>query len=71
MVVPLGCARGLTSIVMSLPSHMATMPLLGLSVAFDVSSRRDTEAIEARASPRNPSVATASRSSIEAILLVA
>ena len=43
----------------------------GLPPARDASASRDTEAIDASASPRKPSVAIASRSSAGAILVVA
>src|SRR5690554_5733103 len=55
---------------MSRPS-VSTCQALSASSAQEVSSRRDTELIEASASPRKPRVATRSRSSRSVILLVA
>ena len=56
---------------MSLPSVVARSALAGSSSVLEVRLSRPTEAIDASASPRKPSVATAARSATEAILLVA
>ena len=66
---PLGCGAGCSSTFISRPSEIAFHPLL--SPEFDVSVNRDTDAMLAKASPRNPKVETASRSSRSVILLVA
>lgn len=68
-VVPGACAVGSTSPIHG-PSARSAWPC-GSSAVRVASEKRDTEAIEASASPRKPMVATASRSSSEPILLVA
>ena len=70
-LVPRGCGAGETRGAISRPSATTRQPLAGSSETFENSSRRDTELIEASASPRKPRLATPSRSSRLSILLVA
>src|SRR6056297_387931 len=69
MTVPGGVANGSMSPALP-PSHSMRMPDSAPS-GREPSDSRDTEAMLASASPRKPRLATASRSSSEAILLVA
>ena len=68
-LVPCGCAAGWSSTSISLPSETAFHP--EPSPLLEVNAKRETDAILANASPRKPSVDTASRSSRPKILLVA
>src|SRR5688572_26556211 len=68
-VVPCGCALGSTA--PTRPPSTSSVAPWSASRWRDESEKRLTEAIEGSASPRKPSVATPSRSSSEAILLVA
>ena len=69
MVVPGGCAAGRT--LVSAPPSTSSCAACSAPAARETIRSRDTEPIEGSASPRKPSVVTASRSSSEAILLVA
>ena len=69
-VVPRGCPAGVTEGAMSRPSTCTCQPSASPSTLLARVSR-DTELIAARASPRNPRVPMASRSSSPRILLVA
>ncbi len=68
-LVPRGCAAGRT------PPAAAPSTVISAAAAapaaWEATLKRATEPIEGSASPRKPSVVTASRSSSEAILLVA
>ncbi len=70
-LVPRGCGAGETRGAISRPSATTRQPLAGSSETFENSSSRETELIEASASPRKPRLATPSRSSRLSILLVA
>ena len=68
-VVPRGCGAGTVS---AAPSwRWRIVAPCSASAARDVSARRDTDAMLASASPRNPIVLTLCRSAIDASLLVA
>ncbi len=69
MVVPGGCAAGIGAPID--PASTLTLAPRSASTWRDTISKRDTEAIEGNASPRNPSVVIAARSSALEILLVA
>jgi hypothetical protein len=69
-VVPTGCAAGLTVTVHIAPFGIS-LPGFLLFRRAEVSVKRETELILASASPRKPRLIIASRSSSEAILLVA
>src|SRR5580704_12982668 len=69
MVVPGGWAAGRTGL--SAPPSQLISAACAAASAHDTRRSRATEPIEGSASPRKPSVLTASRSSSDAILLVA
>src|SRR5690625_1127772 len=69
MLVPRGCCAGRGS--RACPAATSTRMAISPSPGREVSAKRDTDATEASASPRKPMVATCSRSSKLAILLVA
>jgi hypothetical protein len=68
-VVPTGCAAG--SMGNSTSPSTVIRRAIGASGGRDVIVTRATEAMLARASPRNPRLATRARSSASRILLVA
>ncbi len=69
-VVPRGCATGAAVSDRSEPSPCTVQPV-SASALQELSCNRDTEAILGSASPRNPRLPMRSRSSSDAILLVA
>ena len=70
MVVPSGCAVGLTCTAMSRPSANACHAA-SWCCGFELKVKRDTELIDANASPRKPSEQMFSKSSRDFSLLVA
>ena len=68
-LVPAASAAG--AIGLTVPPSTSMRHACGLLLARDASASRDTDAIDASASPRNPSDAIASRSSTEPIFDVA
>jgi hypothetical protein len=68
-VVPTGCDAGTT--LLTVPLSADTFAPMAASRARDMSCMRDTDAMLGNASPRKPSVATRSRSSMHVSLLVA
>ncbi len=68
--MPCACGAGLSRGSISRPSATTRQPLPLASVLL-ISSKRATELIEAKASPRKPKLATPSKSSRVKILLVA
>ena len=70
MVVPSGCAVGLTCTAISRPSANACHAA-SCCFGFELKVKRETELIDANASPRKPSEQMFSRSSSDLSLLVA
>ena len=68
-VVPTGCCAGLSAPIS--PLSTSTACACTASPVREVSEKRDTDAMLGSASPRKPMLRTDSRSSSEAILLVA
>ena len=65
------CGNPASSTARILPPAISTMVPLGWSVARVSRRKRETDAMDGRASPRKPNVATESRSSAFFSLLVA